>query len=117
MQIKWLRIYGSVDNNLQKLVLANCFCESGFNYNAVHKGIYDKNTIGKICGVKEYWIDIIEEITYDNINTLYAGSLVLNHLLNRFDGDMFKALAYYKGSKKNFEPVKKVIRIYRNIKE
>jgi len=69
-----------------------------------------------LCGIKSYWQDIIPELTKDNINSLIGGDLVLNHLLNRFDGDIFKALAYYKGSKKNFEPVKKVIRIYKEIK-
>ena len=93
-----------------------CFTESSLNYNVKHHGRFDISTSG-ICGLKsKYWIDEIEEITHENINTLYAGSLVLNHLLNRFDGDIFKALAYYKGSKKNFEPVHKVIRIYKEIK-
>ena len=114
MQIKWLRNYGSL--NRPYLTLALCFTESSLNYDVIHKGALDKNTIG-LCGIKKYWVDIIPELNENNINSLIGGDLVLNHLLNRFDGDMFKALAYYKGSKKNFEPVKKVIRIYRNIKE
>ena len=92
-----------------------CFTESSLNYDVVHKGALDKNTIG-LCGIKDYWINIIPELNENNINSLIGGDLVLNHLLNRFDGDMFKALAYYKGSKKNLEPVHKVIRIYKEIK-
>ena len=97
------------------MTLALCFTESSLNYDVVHKGALDKNTVG-LCGIKDYWINIIPELNENNINSLIGGDLVLNHLLDRFNGDMFKALAYYKGSKKNFEPVHKVIRIYKEIK-
>ena len=82
------------------------------NYKVKHKGALDKTTIG-ICGLKsKYWIDEIEEINYQNINSLYAGSLVLEYLLNKYNGDLFLALKHYKGASKNLETVKKVIEIY-----
>lgn len=115
-QNKLLKDFLSIDDNLKSLVLALCFTESNLNYNAIHKSKYDKNTIGKVCGVKSYWIDEIEEINYQNINSLYAGSLVLEYLLNKYNGDLFLALKHYKGADKNLEPVKRVIEIYEGIK-
>lgn len=115
-QNKLLKDFLSIDDNLKSLVLALCYTESSLNYNAIHKSKYDKNTIGKVCGVKSYWIDEIEEINYQNINSLYAGSLVLEYLLNKYNGDLFLALKHYKGANKNLEPVKRVIEIYEEIK-
>lgn len=98
------------------MVLVLCFTESSLNYNVKHKGNFDKTTTG-ICGLKtKYWIDEIEEINHQNINSLYAGSLVLEYLLNKYNGDLFLALKHYKGVNKNLEPVKRVIRLYKEIK-
>ena len=33
-------------------------------------GVFDKTTTGA-CGIKTHWIDIIEEINEDNINSLF----------------------------------------------
>ena len=97
------------------MILALCFPESGLNKNVIHKGKFDKETIG-ICGVKYYWIDIIPDLNYDNINSLKGGELVLDYLLEKYDGDLFEALKEYKGSIKNLEPVYKTLEIYKEIK-
>ena len=115
-QNKLLKDFLSIDNKLKNLTLALCFTESNLNYEVKHKGKFDKSTVG-ICGLKtKYWIDEIEEINHQNINSLYAGSLVLEYLLNKYNGDLEKALKHYKGANKNLEPVKRVIKIYEDIK-
>ena len=98
------------------MVLALCFTESSLNYEVKHKGKFDKPTVG-ICGLKtKYWIDEIEEINHQNINSLYAGSLVLEYLLNKYNDNLFLAIKHYKGADKNLEPVNRVIEIYKDIK-
>lgn len=113
---KLLKDFLSIDNNLKSLTLVLCFTESNLNYEVKHKGKFDKSTTG-ICGLKsKYWINEIEEINHQNINSLYAGSLVLEYLLNKYNGDLEKTLKHYKGANKNLEPVKRVIRLYKEIK-
>ena len=86
------------------------------NYDVKHYGKFDKSTTG-ICGLKtKYWIDEIEEINHQNINSLYAGSLVLDYLMIKYDGDLFRALKHFKGADKNLESVEKVINLYKEIK-
>jgi hypothetical protein len=115
-QNKLLKDFLSIDDNLKRLTLALCFTESNLNYEVKHKGKFDKTTVG-ICGLKtKYWIDEIEEINHQNINSLYAGSLVIEYLLNKYNGDLEKTLKHYKGADKNLEPVKRVIEIYEGIK-
>ena len=115
-QNKLLKDFLSIDNKLKSLTLALCFTESNLNYEVKHKGAFDKSTTG-ICGLKtKYWIDEIEEINHQNINSLYAGSLVLEYLLNKYNGNLEKALKHYKGANKNLEPVNRVIEIYEEIK-
>ena len=78
-------------------------------------GAFDKTTTGA-CGIKTHWIDIIEEINEDNINSLYAGYLVLDYLIEKNDGDLVEAPKDYKGAKKNMKPVYKVLNFYEEIK-
>ena len=51
----------------------------------------------------------------DNINSLYGGYLVLSYLIDK-TGSLEKALARYKGSIKNYEPVEHTIELKRLIK-
>lgn len=97
------------------MILALCFPESGLNKNVVHLGKFDKKTKG-ICGVKSYWIDIIPELTKENINTLRAGELVLDYLLVENKDNLFEALKDYKGAEKNLAPVYKTLEIYKEIR-
>ena len=61
-------------------------------------------------GVKSEWIDIIDELNEDNINSLYGGYLVLSHLIEK-EGSLEKALRAYKGSIKNDKPVKHTLEL------
>ena len=84
--------------------MANCYNESNLNKNVVHKGRYDRTTVGQ-CGIKKEWIGEIEKLTKDNINSLYGGYLVLDHLIKKSNGDIHEAIRRYKGAKKNFSSV------------
>ena len=95
--------------------MALCFPESGLKKNVIHRGKFDKETVG-ICGVKDYWIDIIPDLTMENINSLRGGELVLDYLLDKNDNDLFEALKDYKGANKNLRPVYKTLEIYEGIK-
>lgn len=98
------------------MILVLCFTESSLNYDVTHYGKFDKTTTG-ICGLKSsFWVDKIDEINHNNINSLYAGSKVLEYLLVKYDNDLKKALKHYKGSIKNLDPVDRVIKIYEEIK-
>ena len=98
------------------MILSLCFTESSLNYNVKHFGKFDKTTVG-VCGLKsKYWIDIIPEINKDNINSLYAGELVMNHLLSKYDNDLFLALKHFKGAEKNLTSVYRTLEIYNRIK-
>ena len=104
-----------VPKESQSLILANAFTESSLNYEVIHKGKFNKTTVG-INGIKSnFWIKAIPELNEDNINSLYGGYLVLNHLLAKHNGNEFKALAEYKGSRINFLPVYKTLEIKKRI--
>jgi hypothetical protein len=103
-----------VPRESRKDVLANCYNESNLKYDVKHKGKFDKTTTG-ICGIKTVWIDIIPDLNKDNINSLYGGYLVLSYLIDE-TGSLEKALARYKGSIKNYEPVEHTIELKRLIK-
>ena len=90
---------------MREKTLATCFPETYFDYKAIHKR--SPSSFG-ICGIKEIWGNIIPEINKNNINSLYAGSLVLGYLIEKNDGSFHKALLEYKGAEKNMKTVKKV---------
>ena len=66
-------------------------------------------------GVKSEWIDIIDELNKDNINSLYGGYLVLSYLINE-TGSLEKALRVYKGVKVNYKPVEHTLELKKLIK-
>ena len=78
-----------------------------------HPGKYDKTTVG-ICGVKKEWIGVIPELTEENIDSLYAGYLVLDHLIKE-KGSKVKGLAAYKGSIKNYKPVHFTLKVEKEL--
>lgn len=96
--------------------MSNCKDESNLDYAAIHTGYYNRGVIG-ICGINMLWIGVIPELNKANINSLYAGSLVLRYLLEQNNNNLIKALKHYKGSKKNLEPVRDVIKTYKKIKK
>ena len=112
---KLLKDLSQIDGD-RELVLALCFTESSLNYNVKHYGKYDKTTTG-ICGIKTIWIDIIPELNQENINSLYAGSLVLEYLINKNNGDIFKAIKEYKGAIRNLSTTERVLNLYSKIKQ
>ena len=105
-----------VPRGLKKLTIATCYDETGMKYNAVHTGPGNDGVEG-ICGIHKNWIGKIPGLTKDNINTLYAGSLVLNYYLKNSSNE-FEALKGYKGSINNLKPVyntlnfKSVVNLY-----
>ena len=111
---KLIQDLATVPRDMQKSVIANCYNESNLNYDAVHKGKFDRTTT-PICGVKKEWISIIPELNEDNINSLYGGYLVLSYLINE-TGSLESALAKYKGSIKNYKPVQHTLELKRLIK-
>lgn len=92
-----------IPRDMQNLTLGSCYDETNLTYNVKHPGKYDKTTVG-ICGVKKEWIGVIPELTKENINSLYAGYLVLDHLIKQ-ERSKVAELAKYKGSIKNYKPV------------
>ena len=103
-----LRIYGNVDPELKDITIAICFTESSLNFDVKHTGSYNYTTTG-ICGLKTIWIEIIPEITSDNLNSLYAGSLVIGYLLNKYDDNLYLAIKHFKGAKKDKVQINKVL--------
>ena len=87
--------------------------ESELDYDVIHPS---KDTIG-ICGIKlNIWSIEIPEINKENVNSLYAGSLLLDFLIKKNNGSLFKAIKEFKGTERNYKPVNKVINIYKEIK-
>ena len=87
--------------------------ESDLNYDVIHPS---KDTIG-ICGIKlNIWSIEIPEINKENVNSLYAGSLVLDFLIKKNNGSLLKAIKEFKGTERNYKPVNKVINLYKEIK-
>jgi len=111
---KLIQDLATVPRDMQKSVIANCYNESNLNYDAVHKGKFDKTTT-PICGVKKEWISVIPELNEDNINSLYGGYLVLSYLIEK-EGSLESALRRYKGSIKNYKPVQHTLELKRLIK-
>lgn len=110
--IVYLRTYGSVTPSLRAITTAICFTESDLDYSVVHPS---RDTYG-ICGIKlAIWSEIIPEITRHNVNSLYAGSLVIDYLLKKNNYRLIPTIKEYKGTQANYKPVHKVIRIYRGL--
>ena len=113
---KLLKDLSQIKQN-KDLTLVVCFTESSFRYNAKHTGWYNAGITGHICGLKNHWISLIPELNESNINTLYAGSLVITYLLNKHNNDLFKAIKEFKGANKNLITTYKTINLYNKIKQ
>lgn len=109
----YLRTYGSVKPSIRALTISVCATESDLDYSVIHPS---RDTYG-ICGIKlALWSEIIPEITRYNVNSLYAGSLVLDYLLKKNHYNLLAAIKEYKGTQYNYKPVHKVFKIYKEIK-
>ena len=113
---KLLKDLSQIKSN-KDLTVVVCFTESSFRYNAKHTGWYNAGITGHICGLKNHWISLIPELNESNINTLYAGSLVITYLLNKHNNDLFKAIKEFKGADKNLKTTYKTIKLYNKIKQ
>ena len=102
-----------IPRDMQNLTLGSCYDETNLTNNVKHPGKYDKTTVG-ICGVKKEWIGVIPELTEENIDSLYAGYLVLDHLIKE-KGSKVKGLAAYKGSIKNYKPVHFTLKVEKEL--
>ena len=102
-----------IPRDMQNLTLGSCYDETNLTHNVKHPGKYDKTTVG-ICGVKKEWIAVIPELTEENIDSLYAGYLVLDHLIKE-KGSKVKGLAAYKGSIKNYKPVHFTLKVEKEL--
>ena len=102
-----------IPRDMQNLTLGSCYDETNLTNNVNHSGKYDKTTVG-ICGVKKEWIAVIPELTEENIDSLYAGYLVLDHLIKE-KGSKVKGLAAYKGSIKNYKPVHFTLKVEKEL--
>ena len=96
------------------LVIALCYPENNFNYKKKHK---DKKIKGLVCGIHSLWEKEIPELNNKNINTLKAGEIVLNYLLEKNNGDLFEVVREFKGSERNYSPVHKTMKIYKELKK
>ena len=113
---KLLKDLSQIKSN-KDLTVVVCFTESSFRYNAKHTGWYNEGITGHMCGLKDHWVDIIPELNQENINTLYAGSLVISDLLVKHNNDVFKAIKEFKGANKNLTTTYKTIKLYNKIKQ
>lgn len=53
-----------------------------------------KSIEGKICGVDKLWIEEIPKLNQNNINSLYAGNLVFNFLMDRYKNKKISIIKY-----------------------
>ena len=106
----------TVPRDRQKLVLSVCYNESNLLYDlGEHKGKKNKNVFG-ICGVNlKIWSEIIPEINKDNVDSLYAGHLVLSYLIDEEKGNILSALKSYKGTVDNYFPIIHTLEIKKRI--
>lgn len=98
---------------MRELTVSLCFTESSLRYDVIHRGKFDIGTVG-ICGIKPHFYKDVLGTT--NPNSLIAGSLILEHLLNKHNGDKFLALSEYKGAIYNYEPVLQVLDLEEKIR-
>ena len=93
-------------------ILALCWTESNLKYDISHP--WGDTTTG-ICGIKSrFWKDFVTKSGAE-VNSLYAGYMILKHLEDKANGDFFQAVKKYKGAVKNLYPVHKAVNIYQKL--
>ena len=93
-------------------ILALCWTESHLKYNVSHP--WNDTTTG-ICGIKSrFWKDFVTKSGAE-VNSLYAGYIILKHLEDKANGDFFQAVKKYKGAVKNLYPVHKTVNLYEKL--
>ena len=101
-----------IPEDYREKVLALCWTESHLKYNVSHP--WNDTTTG-ICGIKSrFWTDFVTKSGAE-VNSLYAGYIVLKYLEDKANGDFFKAVKKYKGAVKNLYPVHKTVNLYQKL--
>lgn len=101
-----------IPEDYREKVLALCWTESHLKYNVSHP--WNDSTTG-VCGIKSsFWKDFVTKSGVE-VNSLYAGYLVLKYLEDKANGDFFQAVKKYKGANKNLYPVYKAVNLYEKL--
>lgn len=95
------------------IILAILYTESEWNYNVKHK---EWNTKG-IAGIRPFYWGEFLKMQNVRVNSIKACELVYLELLKKNNGDKFKALADYKGAKRDFTIVRTVLAMEKKIKK
>ena len=93
------------------LVLAIALTESNVNYNAKHQDVF---TIG-IGGIKSiFWSDLLGNV---NPNSLEAIDIIITYLIDKNNGNIYRAIADYKGADKNLSTTNKCWKLYKQLEK
>lgn len=95
------------------VVLAIIYTESKWKYNVKH---LEWNTQG-IAGIRPYYWGDFLKMQNVRVNSVKACELVYLDLLKKNNGNKFKAIAEYKGAKKDFKIVRTVLELEQKIKK
>ena len=95
------------------VVLAILYTESRWKYNVRHP---EWNTQG-IAGIRPYYWGDFLKMQNVRVNSVKACELVYLDLLKKNNGNKFKAIADYKGAKRDFTIVKTVLELEQKIKK
>lgn len=91
-------------------MLAIALTESNCSYDVKHP---DKMTCG-IGGIKPlFWTEILGDT---NPNSLQAIEKIISHLIDKSDGNIYKAIKYYKGASTNMATTNKCFNLYKKLK-
>lgn len=93
------------------MVLAIAITESGIDYNAKHQDAFTLG-VGGIKGI--FWSDLLGDV---NPNSLQAIDIVISHLIDKNNGNIYKALADYKGADTNMKTTDKCWKLYQQLKD
>ena len=99
--------------NRKELILSLCFTESSLRYKVTHS---IKTVVG-ICGIdKRYWSDLLKKNDV-NINSLKAGEVIYDYLLDKNKGNKYRTLLEYKGVITQTHLVDRVLKLEKKLKE
>ena len=91
--------------------MAIAITESGIDYDVSHPDLF---TTG-IGGIKSlFWKDILGET---NPNSLEAIDKVISYLIDKNNGNVYKAIKDYKGADKNMVSTNKCWNLYKQLKD
>ena len=91
--------------------MATAITESGIDYDVSHPDLF---TTG-IGGIKSlFWKDILGET---NPNSLEAIDKVISYLIDKNNGNVYRAIADYKGADKNLSTTNKCWNLYKKLEK